>query len=157
MKRSGDSAGNGPPCCSTAAEAPAATKRSAVPALASTTERASEQNFSLRGGTAGSTRTTEPSLASQIRSSGKRIVNVCTERQRGMCSASRSGSTSSFARPFMRAARLFASATRRPSPRSRPGRPSSRGQASADAELAAATAASATAAASAAAGEAGGV
>ena len=28
-----------------------------------------------------------PSPSSQIRSSGKRIVNVCTERQRGMCSA----------------------------------------------------------------------
>ena len=28
-----------------------------------------------------------PSFPSQIRSSGKRIVNVCTERQRGMCSA----------------------------------------------------------------------
>ena len=85
-----------------------------------------------------------PSLPSQIRSSGKRIVNVCTERQRGMCSASCSGISSSRARPFMRAARLSASATRRPPPRSRPGSGSSRGQGardSADAELAAATAA----------------
>ena len=88
------------------------TKPSAVPALASTTERALRHIFSLRGGTAGSTRTTWPCLSSQIRSSGKRIVNVCTERQRGMCSASRSGRASSFASPFMRAARLSASATR---------------------------------------------
>ena len=39
------------------------------------------------GGTARSTRTGAPSLPSQIRSSGKRIVNVWTERQRGICSA----------------------------------------------------------------------
>ena len=54
----------------------AATKASAVPALASTTERAFTHIFSRRGGTAGSTRTTWPSLPSQIRSSGKRIVKV---------------------------------------------------------------------------------
>ena len=59
------------------------------------------------------------------------------------------GIASSLARPFMRAARVSASATRRPPARSRPGRPSSRGQASADAELAAATAASSATATSA--------
>ena len=45
--------------------------------------------------------------------------------------------SSSFARPFIREARVCASATRSPPGRSRPGRPSSRGQGSADAELAA--------------------
>ena len=38
-------------------------------------------------GRARSTRTGAPSLPSQMRSSGKRIVNVWTERQRGRCSA----------------------------------------------------------------------
>ena len=87
------------------------------------------QFFIRRGGTFGSTRTTWPALSSQIRSSGKRIVNVCTERQRGMCSAVVSGMSSSFASPFMRAARECASATRSPPGRSRPGRPSRRDRA----------------------------
>ena len=69
------------------AQSPAATKSSAAPAFASTTERARRHSFIRFGGTARSTRTGAPSLPSQIRSSGKRIVNVCTERQRGMCSA----------------------------------------------------------------------
>ena len=91
-----------------------------------------------RGGTFGLIRTTCPALSSQIRSSGKRIVNVWTERQRGMCSAIDSGMASNLARPFMRLARLCASAIRSPPGRSRPGSPSRRGQAparSADAEL----------------------
>ena len=50
-------------------------------------------------------------------------MNVCTERQRGMCSAVVSGMSSSFARPFMRAARVCASAIRSPPGRSRPGSP----------------------------------
>ena len=92
-----------------------------------------------------------PSLPSQIRSSGKRIVNVCTERQRGMCSASCSGIASSARGPSCarRGCRPRRRAGRRA--RSRPGSASSRGQAardSADAELAA-TAAAATAAATA--------
>src|SRR4051794_2740368 len=104
------------------------------------TERARKQFLSRRGGTPGSLRTTCPALSSQIRSSGKRIVNVCTERQRGIWSAVVSGMSSSFASPFIRDARVCASATRSPPGRSRPGRPSRRGQAvavSADAELAA--------------------
>ena len=68
---------------------PAARNRSAVPPRVSTTERADRQFFIRRGGTFASTRTTCPALSSQIRSSGNRIVNVCTERQRGMCSAGR--------------------------------------------------------------------
>ena len=60
-----------------------------MPALHSTTDRARTQVRSRRGGTFSSTRTTEPSRASQIRSSGKRIVNVCTDQRFGMCSAGR--------------------------------------------------------------------
>jgi ribosomal protein L11 methyltransferase len=66
---------------------PAARNSSAVPALASTTERARRQSLSRFGATARSTRTGRPSFPSQIRSSGNRIVNVCTERQRGRWSA----------------------------------------------------------------------
>ena len=69
---------------------------------------------------------TGPSLPSHTRSSGKRIVNVCTLRHFGMCSAYSGGIESSRARPFMRAERVFASATRRPPARSRPGRASRR-------------------------------
>ena len=43
--------------------------------------------FIRRGGTFRSIRTTCPRLSSQIRSSGKRIVNVWIERHAGMCSA----------------------------------------------------------------------
>ena len=94
--------------------------------VASTTERARTQVRSRRGGTFSSTRTTAPSRASQIRSSGKRIVNVCTDQHFGMCSATVAGIASSFARPFRRAARVCASATRSPPGRSRPGRASRR-------------------------------
>ena len=59
-----------------ALQSPARRRRRPVPAFASTTDRALKQNFRRRGGTAGSTRTTWPSLPSQIRSSGKRIVKV---------------------------------------------------------------------------------
>ena len=66
---------------------PAARNASALPALASTTERARRHDLSRRGGTSRSTRTGRPSLPSQIRSSGKRMLKVWTERQRGRCRA----------------------------------------------------------------------
>ena len=118
--------------------------------VASTTERARGTASCRFGGTSRSTRTGRPSRPSQMRSSGKRIVNVCTQRQRGMCSAYAAGIASSLARPFMRSGRRSARATRSPPGSSRAGSASRRGQAtggSADAELArtAFTAASSTA------------
>jgi NADH dehydrogenase FAD-containing subunit len=71
-------------------------------AATSSTERAPRHARSRRGGTARSTRTTLPAPSSHTRSSGKRMPNVCTQRQRGRCSA----------RPRSRRANVVASRTR---------------------------------------------
>jgi hypothetical protein len=104
-------------CPSRGCEALSAPPRNVVaaPALTSTTERARRHAFIRRGGTARSTRTTGPSRSSQIRSSGKRIVNVCTDRQPGMCSPP--------ARQASPAARARACAPRASAPRRRAATP----------------------------------
>ena len=87
---------------------------SAWPATVSTTDLARRQSRIRRGPTSRSTRATLPSLRSQIRSSAKRIPNVCTAGHCGISRACWGSSRSRRASPRRRDLCVRASITTKP-------------------------------------------
>jgi hypothetical protein len=81
----------------------AAAIRTPSPAGASTTQLARRHETTRHARTAGCRPTTRPLASTNTTSIGKRMPNVCTERQRTMASATPAGGSRSSASPSSRA------------------------------------------------------